>query len=115
MKNSEIFLRAMADGHETMSAIEDATGLDHDRLRAARTYLVQSGQIEVYRTIKEKDGRGRKAGCYRLTGLERKTVSRKKSTIMHCEDDVVANTDELVRKAIKRFCQMPGPFAGLMA
>lgn len=114
MNNSERVIAAIEAGHETMAAIEDATGLDYDRLRAARTYLVQSGQIEVYRSIKETDGRGRKAGCYRLTGLARKTLQRKKSAVRHCEDDAV-NTDALVRCAIARWCRHPGPFGGLLA
>lgn len=114
MNNSELILQAIANGHETMAAMEEETGLDHDRLRAARTYLVASGQIEVYRTIKEKEGRGRKAGCYRLTGHARKTVPRKKGVVRHCEDASI-NTDTLVRNAVARFCSHPGPFGGLIA
>lgn len=114
MNNSELILQAIANGHETMAAMEEETGLDHDRLRAARTYLVASGQIEVYRTIKEKEGRGRKAGCYRLTGTPRKTLPRKSGSVLHCEDNSIDN-DAMVRKSIARWCKVPGPFGGLMA
>lgn len=114
MNNSERVIAAIEAGHETMAAIEEATGLDYDRLRSARAYLVQSGQIEVYRAIKAKEGRGRKAGCYRLTGRARKTVSRKKNAVRHCEDDTI-NTDVLVRNAVARWCRNPGPFGGLLA